>query len=128
MVKFSFIEFSSNYLVARKSVTHNNFIEILNFLVKFSRHFIIINFNLSFKVITFQVHRYQNTQHCSGYRSNPPEVFLRKVILKIYRKFTGGHPCRSVISIKMFCNFIGIILRQRLFSCKFAVYFHNTIH
>ena len=31
------------------------------------------------------------------YRSSPQEVFLRKVVLKICRKFTGEQPCRSVI-------------------------------
>ena len=30
-------------------------------------------------------------------RSNPPEVFLGKSILKLCIKFTGEHPCRSVI-------------------------------
>ena len=33
--------------------------------------------------------------------SSPPEVFLSKGILKIYSKFTGEHPCQSVISIKL---------------------------
>ena len=28
-------------------------------------------------------------------------MFLRKSVLKIYSKFTGEHPCRSVISIKL---------------------------
>ena len=31
-------------------------------------------------------------------RSSPLEVFLRKAVLKICSKFTGEHPCRSVIS------------------------------
>ena len=35
------------------------------------------------------------------YRSNRSGVFLVKGILKIYSKFTGEHPCRSVISIKL---------------------------
>ena len=30
--------------------------------------------------------------------------FLRKGILKISSKFTGEHPCRSLISIKLLCN------------------------
>ena len=34
-------------------------------------------------------------------RSSHPEVFLRKGVLKICSKFTGEHPCRSVISIKL---------------------------
>ena len=33
-----------------------------------------------------------------------PEVFLRKSVLKICSKFTGQHPCRSVISIKLLCT------------------------
>ena len=41
-------------------------------------------------------------------RSSPPEVFLGKGVLKICSKFTGEHPCRSMI------------------SCKFARYFQNT--
>ena len=44
--------------------------------------------------------------------SRPPEVFLRKDIPKIYSKFTGKHPCRSVISIKLLCNFIEITFRH----------------
>ena len=34
-------------------------------------------------------------------RSSRPEVFLGKGGLKICSKFTGEHPCRSVISIKL---------------------------
>ena len=30
-------------------------------------------------------------------RGSPPEVFLRKGVLKISSKFTGEHQCRSVI-------------------------------
>ena len=37
---------------------------------------------------------------------------LIKDVLKICSKFTGGHPCRSVISIKLLYNFIEIILRH----------------
>ena len=35
------------------------------------------------------------------YRSSHTEVFLRKGVLKICSKFTGEHPCRSVISYKL---------------------------
>ena len=45
------------------------------------------------------------------HRSSRPEVFLEKGVLKIYGKFTGGHPCRSVILIKLLCNFFEIALR-----------------
>ena len=34
-------------------------------------------------------------------RSSPPEVSLRKGILKICNKFTAEHQCRSVISINL---------------------------
>ena len=44
------------------------------------------------------------------WRSSPPEVFLGKGILEICTKFTGEHPCRSAISVKLLCNFIEIAL------------------
>ena len=46
------------------------------------------------------------------YRNSHPEVFLRKGVIKICSKFTGEHPCRSVISIKLHSNFIEITLRH----------------
>ena len=46
------------------------------------------------------------------YRNSRPEVFLRKSVLKICSKFTGEHPCQSVISIKLQSNFIEITLRH----------------
>ena len=39
-------------------------------------------------------------------------MFLGKGVLKIRSKFTGEHPCRSVISIKLQSNFIEIALRH----------------
>ena len=33
-------------------------------------------------------------------KGSTPEVFLEKYVLKIWSKFTGGHPCPRVISIK----------------------------
>ena len=46
------------------------------------------------------------------FRSSHPEVLLRKGVLKMCSKFTGEHPCRSVISIKLQSNFIEITLRH----------------
>ena len=46
------------------------------------------------------------------YRSSHLEVFLRKGVLKICTKFTGEHSCRSIISIKLLCNFIEIALQH----------------
>ena len=48
----------------------------------------------------------------SNDRSGPPEVFLGKGVLKIYRKFAGENPCRSVISIKLQNNFIKITFKH----------------
>ena len=48
----------------------------------------------------------------SSGRGSPPEVFLGKGVLKICSKFTRKYPCRSVISIKLLCNFIEITLRH----------------
>ena len=47
-----------------------------------------------------------------GFRSSHSEVFLSTGVLKIYSKFTGKHPCRSVISIKLLFNFSDIALRH----------------
>ena len=46
------------------------------------------------------------------FKSSPPEVFLRKGVLKICSKVTGEQPCRNVISIKLLCNFIEITLQH----------------
>ena len=41
---------------------------------------------------------------CCFYRSSCPEVFLGKGVLNIRSKFTGEHPSRTVISIKLLCS------------------------
>ena len=43
-------------------------------------------------------------------RSSSSEVFLRKSVLQICRKFIGEYPCRSAISIKLQKNFTEIAL------------------
>ena len=48
--------------------------------------------------------------HQNRCRSIPREQFLRKVILSMCSKFTGEHPFRSVILIKLQSNFIEIAL------------------
>ena len=45
-------------------------------------------------------------------RNNRQKVFLGKFVPKICIKFTGEHACRSVISIKLFCNLTEISLRH----------------
>ena len=51
---------------------------------------------------------YRITLKCS----ETAEVLLGKSVRKICSKFTGENPCRSVISIKLQCNFIEITLRH----------------
>ena len=46
----------------------------------------------------------------SDFRSSPPEMFLGKGVLKICSKFTGEHPCRSVISIVVSHFHMGALL------------------
>ena len=46
------------------------------------------------------------------------EEILADFVLKIYSKFIGEHPCRSVISIKFLCNFIEIALQHGFSSAK----------
>ena len=43
-------------------------------------------------------------------KSSPQETLLVKRVLKIYSKFAGEHPYRSVMSIKLQSNFIEITL------------------
>ena len=60
-----------------------------------------------------QIKAYLGPCQISIIKSSHPEVFLRKDVLKICSKFTGEHPCRSVVLIKLLCNFIEIALRYR---------------
>ena len=52
---------------------------------------------------------------------------LGKGILKICSKFTGEHPCRSVISIKLLCNFIEITLRHGCFPDNLLHIFRTSL-
>ena len=49
------------------------------------------------------------------YRGSRSPVFLEKGVLKKCSKFTGEHPCRSAISIKLQSSFIEITLRHECF-------------
>ena len=72
------------------------------------------------KVVNYGILRSVKT-----YKSSHAEVFLGKGVLKISRKFTGEHSCRSVISMMLLCNFIEITSAW-VFSRKSAAYFKNT--
>ena len=47
-------------------------------------------------------------EHQAYSRNSHPEVFLEKSVLKICSKFTGEHPCRSLISIKLLKNIFSL--------------------
>ena len=55
------------------------------------------------------------------HRSSPPEVFLGNGVVKMWSKFKGEHVGRSVISIKLLCNFIEITLCH---GCSPANFLH----
>ena len=73
--------------------------------------------------------------HCFGvfsiiFRNSRLEVLLRKDVRKVCNKFTGEHPCRSLISIKLLCRFIEIaslpgcspVNLQYIFKTSFVSY------
>ena len=47
------------------------------------------------------IHVVGNISDCSD--ETPMKYFLKKGVLKICSKFTGEHPCRSAVSIKLLC-------------------------
>ena len=54
-----------------------------------------------------------------GSRSSPSEVFLEKGVLKMCSKFTGEHPCRGGISIKLLKSHFGMGVLLHI-CCMFA--------
>ena len=81
------------------------------------------------KVSNNDVAPYSNT--FSTIKSSYPEVFIGKSALKICSKFTGEHPCRSAISIKLQSNFIRITFWHGCSPIKLlrifrAPFFKNT--
>ena len=63
-------------------------------------------------LLTFLVKLTSSASFVWSERSNHPDVFLEKGVLRICSKFTGEHPCRSAISIKLQSNFIEITLQH----------------
>ena len=59
-------------------------------------------------------------------RSSHAEVFLGKIVLKICRKFTGEHPFRSAISIKLQSNFTENTLRHGFSPVNMLHIFRTT--
>ena len=82
----------------------NNFKAAGKFII-----FCSVFFPLRFNKITWSVWKALSHSIC---KSSHPELFLEKSALKICSKFTGKHPCRSVISITLQRNFFEITLRH----------------
>ena len=61
-------------------------------------------------------------------RSSPTELFLVKGVLKSDSKFTGEYPCRSLISIKLLCNFIENALWHGCSPVSFLDIFRAPFH
>ena len=57
-----------------------------------------------------------------------PEMLLAKVVLKISRKLTREHPCWSVISINLLCNFTEITLRPGCFPINLLHIFRTPFY
>ena len=81
------------------------FLCLSSFLPMESMFWSIRSANTSVSIVFNLIFRYNA-------RSSRPEVLLGKDVLKICSKFTGEYPCRSVISIKLLCNFTEITLRH----------------
>ena len=80
-------------------------------------------FELGFKIWWFHVSDFLKIINFNDHgrsRSKPPEVFLGKAVLKICSKLRVEHPCRSVISIKLFTS-------TWVFSCKFSCIFSEYL-
>ena len=78
------------------------FNELFNYRQRVKSNFLNLELFLNFE---------QSDIKWVGLRSSRPEAFLVKGVLKISNKFTGKHPCRSVISIKLVGNFVEITPR-----------------
>ena len=55
-------------------------------------------------------------------------MFLGKGVLEICCNFTGEHPCRGVISIKLLCNFIKITFRHECSPITLLHIFRTPFH
>ena len=63
--------------------------------------------------------------HCHIYRSSHTEVFFKKGVLRIFKQFTGEHPCKSVTSVILKSHFCMGILNM-LQICSGTPFLENT--
>ena len=74
-------------------------------------HFFTLQYYCPLSII-IACNRHHTSCEESSSRSSHPDSFLGKGVLEICCNLTGENPCRSVISIKLLCNFIKITLRH----------------
>ena len=69
-----------------------------------------------------------NKKHTRTNKSNLPEVFCYKRVLKYFAKFTEKHLCQSLFFNKIpvdDCNFIKREALMQVFSCQYCKSFKN---
>ena len=102
MIFFSTINFSYKYLPEAKVYLEPSRTSRMELFAIFSPKI--------HKKTPTHVSFYWSYRQVSILRISSSEMFCEKSALKISSKFTGEQPCRSVISIKLFRNFIEITI------------------
>ena len=84
------------------------------------------------KLLQLYYHRFKTEENFKKWQKQPPRGVLRKAVLKICSKFTGEHPCRSEISIKLFCkleekrrHWVCFVYRIVFLSCSCKIKNHS---
>ena len=78
-------------------------IPFIGWSVRLNQHYFMLDLNIILNLL-------KDFWFIISNLKQPTDVLLRKGVLKICSKFTGEHPCRSAISIKLLFNFIEITL------------------
>ena len=85
----------------------------LNFLSCRSNVILIWEYFISkYKIVPTVITIYKTTWHICDLQKQPYRGVLGKRCSEIWTKFTGEHPCRSAISMKLLSSFIEIALRH----------------
>ena len=86
-----------------------------------------LNFLLQTKIVKIIVSSFWS-RTVSRSRNSHLEVLLENVVLKICSKFTGEHPCQSVTSMNLLCNFIELTLRYKCSPVNFLHIFRTPFN
>ena len=115
-----FVSFSGSFLANKRRSRLQDWIVLLfiNFLFTYlipcnvfrfmlflpQQDFVNCRYSANLKILKAKVLSVFWKSSLETFRSTHPEVFLGKGVLKICSKFTGEHPCRNAISIKLQSN------------------------